>query len=312
MQILYNVLNLPECVKQNGTVQEQNDYYPYGGRHTSGNTYAALPGNTHKFNGKEEQTTGNLGYLDYGARMYDNVTGRWGTPDPLAEKYKSLSPYNYCLNNPVKFVDPDERAPSTEVELLKKGIYKVVNGKADGDLNIYVTQNGQRTGEILGKSLTEYSFLNDAGNAVKGAVINMNDHSGQDFLNTEIIQDNPSLLKYIGNARNNQVYDFKSRGSESRNKEDIDQFYYRGMTMQYNGEYVYASARDIGNYGAGYIAGKNGLSWNLTRAGFDGLQSMISTKLTTEGQPSQQAQKIGYDTGRAALIVNIMLMLFGK
>ena len=97
---------------KNGTVQEQNDYYPYGGRHTSGNTYAALPGNNHKFNGKEEQTTGNIGYLDYGARMYDNVTGRWSTPDPLAEKYKSMSPYNYCLNNPVIFVDPDGRAPS--------------------------------------------------------------------------------------------------------------------------------------------------------------------------------------------------------
>ena len=44
--------------------------------------------------------------------MYDNVTGRWGTPDPLTEKYKSMSPYNYCLNNPVIFVDPDGRAPS--------------------------------------------------------------------------------------------------------------------------------------------------------------------------------------------------------
>ena len=94
---------------RNGTVQEQNDYYPYGGRHTSGNTYAALPGDNHKFNGKEEQTTGNLGYLDYGARMYDNVTGRWSTPDPLAEKYKSLSPYRYSFNNPINYIDPDGR-----------------------------------------------------------------------------------------------------------------------------------------------------------------------------------------------------------
>ena len=91
----------------NGTIQEQNDYYPFGGRHTTGNTYAALPGNNFKFNGKEEQTTGATGYLDYGARMYDNVTGRWGTPDPLAEKYYSLTPYDFCGSNPVSRIDPN-------------------------------------------------------------------------------------------------------------------------------------------------------------------------------------------------------------
>ena len=109
---------------KNGSVQEQNDYYPYGGRHTSGNTYAALPGNNFKFNGKEEQTTGNLGYLDYGARMYDNVTGRWGTPDPLAEKYKSLSPYRYSFNNPINYIDPDGRE-EWPVKKTYKGYYRI-------------------------------------------------------------------------------------------------------------------------------------------------------------------------------------------
>ena len=30
-------------------------------------------------------------------------------PDPLADKYHSTSPYAFCNNNPVNFVDPDGR-----------------------------------------------------------------------------------------------------------------------------------------------------------------------------------------------------------
>ncbi|WP_233582272.1 RHS repeat-associated core domain-containing protein [Prevotella sp. OH937_COT-195] len=46
---------------------------------------------------------------DYGARRYDAATCRFTTMDPLAEKYYSTSPYAYCVNNPMRFVDPDVR-----------------------------------------------------------------------------------------------------------------------------------------------------------------------------------------------------------
>ena len=42
--------------------------------------------------------------------MYDPLTSSWLSPDPLAHKYTSLSPYVYCAANPVNFVDPDGRA----------------------------------------------------------------------------------------------------------------------------------------------------------------------------------------------------------
>jgi hypothetical protein len=35
------------------------------------------------------------------------VLGRFLTIDPLSEKYYSTSPYAYCLDNPVKYVDPN-------------------------------------------------------------------------------------------------------------------------------------------------------------------------------------------------------------
>ena len=43
---------------------------------------------------------------DYVARgMYPAIM-RFMTPDPLAEKYYSISSYAYCANNPIKFIDP--------------------------------------------------------------------------------------------------------------------------------------------------------------------------------------------------------------
>jgi hypothetical protein len=41
------------------------------------------------------------------SRMYDPALGRWWSVDKLADGYVDFSPYNYVLNNPIKFIDPD-------------------------------------------------------------------------------------------------------------------------------------------------------------------------------------------------------------
>ena len=86
-----------------GTVKERNDYYPFGARHVRSDY--ALSTNRWKYNGKELQTTGDLGFLDYGARMYDMSVGRWFGMDPLAERYVGLSGYAYAGNNPFSYID---------------------------------------------------------------------------------------------------------------------------------------------------------------------------------------------------------------
>jgi hypothetical protein len=50
-----------------------------------------------------------LDTYDYGARQYNPILARWDRIDPLAEEYYDVSPYVYCVNNPVNAIDPDGR-----------------------------------------------------------------------------------------------------------------------------------------------------------------------------------------------------------
>lgn len=104
------------------------DYYPFG---LTFNSYArenSVP-NMYQYNGKEKQDELDLGWLDYGARMYMPEIGRWGVVDPLAAKYLSLSPYNYVGNIPTILIDPDgkriewgENVTREERRMIKKAL----------------------------------------------------------------------------------------------------------------------------------------------------------------------------------------------
>ena len=87
-------------VAEEGTIEEVNHYYPFGGVFSS--TGDAQP---YKYNGKELDRKGGLDWYDYGARMYDAALGRFMKTDRFSEKYVSLSPYQYGANNPVNNID---------------------------------------------------------------------------------------------------------------------------------------------------------------------------------------------------------------
>ena len=90
-------------VQQNGVLRQANQYYPYGKCWDSSTFQPYL------YNGKEIDLMHDLEWYDYGARMYEPGLCRFMTMDPLCEKYYNISPYAYCVNNPVNNIDLDGR-----------------------------------------------------------------------------------------------------------------------------------------------------------------------------------------------------------
>ena len=281
-----------------GEVVQHIEYVPFGEvfveeRNNIWNT-------PYLFNAKEfdEET----GMYYYGARYYDPRLSLWISSDPLEEKYANISSYVYCLENPLKLIDPN--GAETHVAQNEDGTYRVIGGELNKDKNIYVyskDKTGHYTirGKSIGISTSTTSFYHSEKQKwAVGSIINPQDKSGDNFMGN-IIANNPPLFNdYMSNARTGRLYDFKYSNGTITTADD-GQDMYRGMPIGMNakGQTLYTSARDIGNMAAGYIAGINGMSWGASRVAFDAYQSKSSGKPTMEGISTRNAEYYGWLIG---------------
>ncbi len=131
-----------------GTVIETNDYYPFGKRIPVTNsvaepveatTQSATSPDRWLFSSKESQSflNASIPLLDFGARMYNPVIARWTASDPLSEKYYGISPYVYCLGNPI--VNIDVKGDSVRVYIETVGLGHTWISAGEGDEMVVYT-----------------------------------------------------------------------------------------------------------------------------------------------------------------------------
>ena len=129
---------------ENGDRKEQIEYYPFGTYRDVGSptgTYdydAAFPDVFYTFTDQEDDDE--LGLYKFKARLYDPVLGRFISPDskvPNPEDLQSLNRYSYCLNNPLRYIDP-----SGHQEEGAEGAYVNLGGYGVPSYGAYATTMG--------------------------------------------------------------------------------------------------------------------------------------------------------------------------
>ena len=115
------------AVYQNATIQYMADYYSFG-KIVREYINPGTSAEKYQYTGKERDTES--GYDYFNARNYHSEVGRFLSVDPLAGKYPSWSPYNYTMNNPIRFIDPSGMEVEGDI-YNKNGVHIGNDGKVD-------------------------------------------------------------------------------------------------------------------------------------------------------------------------------------
>ena len=146
-------------ISQSGTVEETSHYYPFGGVFASAGNVQP-----YKYNGKELDTKKGLNWYDYGARHYDTALGRFTTNDRFAEKYYSMSPYQYGANSPVVNIDVNGDSIRICTETQSFGHTWISVGEGS---NMTVYSYGRYNGTNKGPDRSSNSLGNGSGVLLK-------------------------------------------------------------------------------------------------------------------------------------------------
>jgi RHS repeat-associated protein len=131
-------------------VIQYNEYYPFG-LQTDNSWTRSGNKNDYKYNAANELNS-NTGWYEMFYRGYDPTIGRMLQVDPYATVFESVNPYNYGLNNPLKYNDPTG------------GLSKVRAGDGESHVDGVADWAISRMHELSSYNSWASDYTNDGGN----------------------------------------------------------------------------------------------------------------------------------------------------
>jgi RHS repeat-associated protein len=123
-----------------------------------------------KFNGKKLDEENGMYYFEARYHAPPSFISR----DPLFEKYPTLSPYSYCANNPLRYIDPT--GETIWIAGKKGNMYQYKEGK------LYNQDGSEFTGKVRGFVKRTMNALNDIKKYAEGvATVNELENSENNF-----------------------------------------------------------------------------------------------------------------------------------
>jgi RHS repeat-associated protein len=181
-------------------VVSSQDYYAFGLTFGSYQRENSL-GNQYQFNGKEQQDELNLGWLDYGARMYQADIGRWGVIDPKSEKYLGITPYAYVANIPTKLTDPTgmeiewDVSDKKDKRQLKREVRELRRSSETFNKEWKQLKKSDATYTVHSNKSVDKFLTNDSNQPKAGLFIpNEGKEGGSLLINSEVIKNNEGAV----------------------------------------------------------------------------------------------------------------------
>jgi len=227
-------------VSQNGIYYLHGDHLGTGTFVTDGNALATqfflnLPfgetfleqqvfgkySNPYKFNAKELDSETGLYY--YGARYYNPRLSIWYGVDPLSEKYPSINPYTYCMNNPINAIDPNGKEiifiqikkDGSQIHLqYKRGSFYYLNGERKGER--YDGRTHQ-VSKILFRIARAYRKIEHSNNAIlKDRLHTLEKSKNKHYLFEPTNEDDPSGMQGSPGVGSKTRYNLTSAAENAR------------------------------------------------------------------------------------------------
>jgi RHS repeat-associated protein len=235
------------------------------------------------------------GLYDYGARSYDPNSGTFISRDKLVENFFWISGYAYCMNNPVKYIDPDGNVFTTTIKVKEQQ----ENGK-NKNVQYNVTFNGTtaemknvKTGEakqyqsgtskFVDNMVTAYNYIVNNGADVDGAMQQM----AESHIEIKVIK-TANTAEY---SKGTIKMDF-SKGSKV--KRDDGESGYQSPALGFWGEVYHSYLDKIATKTKGTLTDKND-SYNTNEENYVHLnkESEVIDNLNGKGNSETKRGKYG-------------------